>query len=92
MNEKSGTKKIVLEDNLSGFEKFSRDFKLSIFGVLFVLLKDDEEDLLFLYVSTFLDYAQMLFFPFSESVNSVWNATEFLSNIFTFFNFFQLTQ
>lgn len=92
MSEKSGKKKIVLDDNSTGFEKFSRDFKFSIFGVLFVLLKDDEEDLLFLYVSTFLDYAQMQYFPFSESVNSVWNATDFLSNIFTFFNFFQLTQ
>ena len=91
MKDNSKKKLYQLEEG-KGFDKFLKDIKSSIFGVLFVLLKDDDEELWFLYISNFLDYAQMQYFPFSDSVNSVWNATNFLSNIFVFFNFFQLSK
>ena len=81
--KKSGKKSIenLYEQNEKGFNKFIKDFKISIFGVLFLLLKDEDEDELNFFISVGLDYFQMHYYPFQVFVLNAWNAPFFVSKI-----------
>ncbi len=82
----------LFNEGRSGINRFLQELKNSIFNVLFVLLKDEDENLLFLYFGVAVDYVQMHYFPFSDTVNSSWKASEFLTNIFAIFNLLQVTK
>lgn len=91
--ENEGKKRKKLEKRireLKGIEKYFADIKMTIFNVLFVLLKDEEENMLILYFGTIADYFQMHTFPFNEKLHFIWKANSFLENIFKFFAIFDL--
>lgn len=50
------------------FEKFEEKVKISIFGVLFVLLKNGENNFWIEMVSLLSELFQFMYYPFSESV------------------------
>jgi hypothetical protein len=56
-------------DEFTSFEKFEQKLKESIFGVLYVLLKDDNSSSLVLdFVFTIIEFIQFMMFPFNETV------------------------
>lgn len=56
-------------DEFSSFEKFEQKLKESIFGVLYVLLKDDNSSSLVLdFIFTIIEFIQFMMFPFNETV------------------------
>jgi hypothetical protein len=56
-------------DEFTSFEKFEQKLKESIFGVLYVLLKDDNSSSLALdIVFTIIEFVQFMMFPFNETV------------------------
>ena len=90
LENKKKDRKLLIE--LKGIDKFFDDLKTSIFNVLFVLLKDEDENMLLLYSGVAVDYAQMHYFPFNDKIAHVWNATKFLENIFTLFRVFDFAK
>ena len=57
-----------LDDDRSSLEKFLQELKVTIFNVLFVLLKSDDDSLFMVYVGVTFDYIQMLNFPFHYKI------------------------
>lgn len=72
MTEKE-KKHLSLKHNLlvekTPFEKFEETFKNSIFGVLFVLLKEEDGSVYLELVLIFFELVQLLVYPFNENVN-----------------------
>jgi len=64
--------------------------KSTIFNVLYVLLKEDENSQLKVIILTFLDYIQMFYFPFARNLNFPWKQENALNYWQTFLEFFQL--
>ena len=58
-----------VEHEKSGFEKLEDEVKGTIFNVLYVLLKDDETSHWKHIILILLDYIQIYFFSFGESVS-----------------------
>lgn len=58
--------------------------------MLSVLLKNEEEDVLILFIATAIDYLQMHAFPFHKKLEDIWKATSFLQSIFDIFNLFNI--
>lgn len=86
---KKGSKKTIdylYEQKEKGFGKFIRDLKISIFGVLFLLLKDEDEDETNYFISVGLDYLQMHYYPFQVFVILAWNAPGFVNVIVSIAN------
>ena len=71
----------LYEQKEKGFNKFIKDFKTSMFGVLFLLLKDEDEEETNFYMSVGFDYFQMHYYPFQMFVMGAWNAPSFFSMI-----------
>jgi hypothetical protein len=76
-----------------GFDYFIMEIKSIIFNVLFVLLKEEEQDenLFMFYVQTAADYIQMHTFPFNEKITFLWRANSFLEIIFDVVNVFNIS-
>ena len=74
----------------TAFEKFEQELKGTIFGVLFVLLKDEDTTFWKLVTMMFIDFVQLLNFPFNTSVNFPWYTETVLPFLQTFLNFFQI--
>ncbi len=55
--------------NESNWDRMTEKFKNSIFGVVHILLKEDEEPYWLFGLLTTYDTLQKLTFPFSENVN-----------------------
>lgn len=69
MKEKKSMKKAdMIETETTGFEKFEKEAKTTIFNVLYVLLKDDETSHWKHIVLIFIDYFQIWYFPFAPQV------------------------
>lgn len=86
---KKGSKKnadLLYDQKEKGLSKLLKDLKDSIFGVLFLLLKDEDEDELNFYISVGLDYLQMHYYPFQVFVISAWNAPGFVNFIVSIAN------
>ena len=83
-------KRSIITEEKQGFEKFTSELKESVFQVLYLILKDEEEGLIGFFFETALDYLQNLAFAFYEKIYSVWKASQLLNVIFNVFNFFQL--
>jgi len=83
-------KKAFITQERQGFEKISTEIKESIFQVLYLILKDEDDSLLAFIFSAGADYLQNLAFSFYQKIYSVWKATSLLNFVFNFFNFFQL--
>ena len=68
-------------------DSITKKVKESIFGVIFVLLKDEETfELLEVILSTF-EFLEFMIFPFNPEIKSVWqndNITETISTIFSY--------
>ena len=89
-----GTKfadKLQIQDEKVGLDKFFSDLKDSIFQVLYLVLKDEDNSVLGVIINSSIDYCQILSFTFNASVSGVWQTQQFLAFIFNFFNWFQLT-
>jgi len=89
-SSKSGSKQNYMTQEKTGFEKFSADLKDSVFQVLYLILKEEDDSLISLLVSVGFDWMQMGAFAFSDSISSIWKAEEFLQFVFDVFSFFQL--
>lgn len=81
--KKSSKKNIenIYEQKEKGFNKFIKDFKISMFGVLFLLLKDEDEDEGNYFFSVGLDFFQMHYYPFQMFVLNAWNVGGLVSLI-----------
>jgi len=70
-NEDQNYNTLIGEDK-SGIDKFLEKLKKSTFEVLSILLKDEEEEGVFMFcIQTTFDYIQMLEFIFNEKINHV---------------------
>lgn len=87
---KESQKRSIIAEEKQGFEKFTSELKESVFQVLYLILKDEEEGLIGFFFETALDYLQNLAFAFYEKIYSVWKASQLLNVVFNVFNFFQL--
>ena len=58
-------------NEFNSFEKFEMKLKESVFGVLYVLLKDDHSSLILHLVLQTIEFLQLMIFPFDEIVNFV---------------------
>ena len=66
----SNNNKSSIDNEKSTFERFESELKNSIFGVLFVLLKDEETSIYGSFLVGLIQFLQMLLFPFhSEVIN-----------------------
>ncbi|KAL4452980.1 hypothetical protein ABPG73_000906 [Tetrahymena malaccensis] len=74
----------------SSLESFFLRIKNISFQVLSVLLKNEEEEILMVFLMTGVDYMQMHSFPFHAKLQHVWKATTFLQIIFQIFNVFHI--
>jgi hypothetical protein len=70
----SGTSKYMEKTR---FEEFEEDLKLTIFGVLFVLVEDGGDSLIFTIIMMMIDFFQLLGFPFHISVRMLPFANSF---------------
>lgn len=71
--------------------RIMKSVKNSIYSIMFVLLKDeDESNFLKFAVQTGVDYMQMVQFLFDDKVIGLWNANELFSSIFSFYNYFNI--
>eukprot|EP01022_Parablepharisma_sp_SALTPOND_P033551 TRINITY_DN88_c0_g1_i1.p1 TRINITY_DN88_c0_g1~~TRINITY_DN88_c0_g1_i1.p1 ORF type:complete len:1755 (-),score=211.95 TRINITY_DN88_c0_g1_i1:16687-21951(-) len=66
------------DSELTAFEKFEQELKSIIFGVLFVMLKDDEDSLITQVFLTVADGLQNLTLVFSDSINYPWRNEAFM--------------
>ena len=57
-----------LDNEKSAFERFEIEIKNTIFGVLFVLLKDEEMTIYGSFLIAFIQFIQILMFPFHPQV------------------------
>jgi len=70
---------ILYEEKKKGFSKLAQEIKTSIFGVLFLLLKDENDDEYDFFISAGFDYFQLHYYPFLMFVMPVWRAPHFFS-------------
>ena len=68
----------LLDEKGSSLDKFLKDLKETIFNVLFVLLKSDDDSLLMVFLGVSFDYIQMLNFPFHYKIQWLWKVDSFL--------------
>ena len=85
-------KQYINADKRSIFDKFLDEVKISVFSVLFVLLKEDSGGILYFALENLMDYIQMHEFIFNDKINSVWKADEVLTKIFDIISFFEISQ
>ena len=67
----SNNNKTNIDSEKSAFERFESELKNSIFGVLFILLKDEEISIYGSFVIGLIQVLQMLLFPFHSEVYSL---------------------
>jgi len=89
-SSKNSQKRSFISEEKQGLDKFTSDLKESVFQVLYLILKDDDEELLGYFFENGLDYLQNLAFAFDDQIQSVWKASDLLQGVMQFFNFFQL--
>ena len=65
---KSNSNKNNINNEKSAFERFESDLKNSIFGVLFILLKDEETSIYGSFLIGLIQVLQILLFPFHSEV------------------------
>lgn len=63
-----GDNKNSVDNEKSAFERFEAELKNIIFGVLFVLLKDDESNIWITSVVSIVQFIQIQIFPFHNQV------------------------
>ena len=63
LSERSGR-----EGGKRGYEKFEKEAKETMFGVLFLLLKEEEKSLWKVIIMLLIDFCQLLTFPFNPNV------------------------
>jgi hypothetical protein len=69
-NSNSNANKNAIDSEKSAFERFESELKNTIFGVLFVLLKDEEVSIWITFIFTFIEFFQIITFAFHENVKS----------------------
>ena len=75
----------------SKFERFIDGIKNATFAVLFVLLKEEDDgNLLLFIIPTIFDYLQIMQFIFHKKINHLWNASDIFAQVFDLFAFFDL--
>ena len=70
----SAAKNVKAENNIgekSGYEKFEAELKETIFAVIFLLVKEEEESLWSTVLDAMIEAAQLLSFPFLSVITSL---------------------
>jgi inner membrane protein involved in colicin E2 resistance len=66
----SSNNKSSLDSEKSLLEKLESELKTIIFGVLFILLKEEDSSLILAMLVSFWMFLQLLIFPFHQNVSS----------------------
>jgi len=90
LSSKEGKKQSFIANEKQGLEKISIEIKESIFQVLYLVLKDQDDALFEFLLSAGAEYFQNLAYTFYPQIYSVWKADDLLDAVMNFFNFFQL--
>lgn len=71
-NFASSSKKnnIEIDREKNSYERLKNEIKTSLFGVFFVMLKEEDTALPLVILMEFIDFFQILIFPFHSSVYS----------------------
>jgi len=81
--------KNAIDSEMGTFEKFEAELKNNIFGILFVLLKEQETSIYTSFILAAIQFLQLLIFPFHATINKTWDSedvTDVLHSIFNYFN------
>lgn len=70
-------------------ENFDNKIQESIFGVLYVLLKDDESSVYFFLFNSFTEFLEFLQFPFNETFKMYWN-NDIANSIMQYLNYLNI--
>jgi hypothetical protein len=76
-----------IDSELSAFEKFEIEVKNTIFGAVFVLLKETELSAYTTYILMFIQFLQLLIFPFHDTINATWNSPDVVDVIHSIVNY-----
>jgi hypothetical protein len=79
-----------LDSELGAFEKFEQELKNTIFGVLFVLLKEQEISIYTTLILAIIQFIQLLIFPFHETINETWNSEKVVKVLHSIVNYFNI--
>ena len=58
-----------VDSEQGAFEKFETELKNTIFGVLFVLLKEQEVSIYIYFILSIIQFLQLMIFPFHTTVS-----------------------
>ena len=78
--DNSNEKRNNMDNEKSAFERFEIGLKNTIFGVLFVLLKDEEMSIYGSFVIAFIQFIQILMFPFHPQVKNYFHTNQLLTH------------
>jgi hypothetical protein len=71
-------------------EKFDKVIQESIFGILYVLLKDDQPNFYLFLFLTITEYMEFLQFPFSSELLKYWDNNPIASTIIDYINYIDI--
>jgi len=81
--------KNAIDSEMGTFEKFEAELKNNIFGILFVLLKEQETSIYTSFILAAIQFLQLMIFPFHDTIKDTWDSddvTKVLHSIFNYFN------
>lgn len=82
---------IVIEERV-GFDRIYHQIKDSLFQVLYLVLKQEDDALWYIAVTNGIDYLQMMYFCFYQKVKDIWNSDEILGPFYGIINFINVSK
>jgi len=79
-----------IDSELGAFEKFEQELKNTIFGVLFVLLKEQEISIYTTLILALIQWIQLLIFPFHDTIKDTWNSPKVVKVLHSIVNYFNI--
>ena len=76
-------------EELKGFEKLQNDIKEFVFGVFYILLKNDSHSYVLYFICSFIEFFQLIFFSFQETLKEVWKNDSIADKIYLILYFCQ---
>jgi hypothetical protein len=84
--------KTNIDSEKGAFERFETELKNSIFGVLFLILKDDEMSIVLAFIISVIQFLQILYFPFHPIINAIWASETIADGIRTATGYLRFVQ
>src|SRR5690348_2163619 len=81
-----------IDSEKGAFERFESELKTTIFGVLFMLLKDEEMSIYTSIIIAVIQFLQILYFPFHPEINKLWSSDTIADGISTAVGYLRFTQ